>query len=82
MFLELTAETARTRTLVFAATMMPNEAVFFIGAWYHDELRKTGDGWRISRRRAERVYTHNFPEEYLPKHAPGNRLIDPDNASQ
>jgi ketosteroid isomerase-like protein len=74
IFSELTAGTARTRTLVFAATVTPGDAVFFIGAWYHDALRKTADGWRISHRRAERVYRHNLPEEYLPRNAPGNRL--------
>ena len=73
VFSELTETTARTRTLVTAATVTVKDVVFFIGAWYHDELRKTADGWRISHRRAELVYRHNLPEEYLPKNAPGNR---------
>jgi hypothetical protein len=73
IFLELNATTARTRTLTTAATVTLKDDVFFIGAWYHDELRRTSEGWRISYRRAERVFRHNLPEEFLPKNVPGNR---------
>ena len=59
--------------MVTAATVGHDEVVFFMGAYYHDDLRKTPDGWRICRRRAERVYIHNFPGAYDPKSVPANR---------
>jgi hypothetical protein len=72
-FLELTADAARTRTLVAAATTTLDDVVFFLGGWYHDTLRKTGEGWRIAARRAERAYVHNFPGSFVPQEAPANK---------
>ena len=39
-----------------------NEHVYFCGLWYHDELVKTPDGWRIRERREERAYKFNRPD--------------------
>jgi ketosteroid isomerase-like protein len=62
-FHEMTDTTARTSCMTYAATVMHDGTVFFIGAWYHDELRKTVDGWRISARVAAKVYDHNTPAD-------------------
>ena len=32
------------------------QKVWFIGLWYHDELVRTPDGWRISHRHEEKCY--------------------------
>jgi 3-phenylpropionate/cinnamic acid dioxygenase small subunit len=63
--LELTGDTAKTRTICFNPMVMETdgkEHVFFCGLWYRDELVRTADGWRISRRYEERSYTYNQPE--------------------
>jgi len=74
IFRELTPTKARTSTMVSAATVTLEDVVFFTGAWYHDEMRKTPQGWRIAHRRAERIYLHNFPGMFVPEDAPGNKL--------
>ncbi len=42
--------------------------VGFHGLWYLDEYVRTPDGWRISRRKEERSFSHNFPGE-IPRRA-------------
>jgi 3-phenylpropionate/cinnamic acid dioxygenase small subunit len=37
--------------------------MFFQGLWYVDELVRTPDGWKISKR-AERDYFHNMPPDF------------------
>jgi ketosteroid isomerase-like protein len=37
--------------------------MFFQGLWYLDELVRTGDGWKISKR-AEADYFHNMPPDF------------------
>jgi hypothetical protein len=71
-FLELNEHSAKTRTMVTAATTMLDETVFFLGGWYHDTLKKTAQGWRIAARRAERTYVHNFPGSFSPQQSPAN----------
>jgi 3-phenylpropionate/cinnamic acid dioxygenase small subunit len=52
VFLDLTAETARTRTMALITWLMSGEMIANI-AWtgvYIDDWRKTEGGWKISRR--------------------------------
>jgi uncharacterized protein (TIGR02246 family) len=52
MFLELTADTARTRTMTLVTQMPEGETVASVG-WtgiYEDDWRKTSSGWKMSRR--------------------------------
>jgi hypothetical protein len=65
-FLELTDTEARTRTACFAPTVQKDGRVFFVGVWYHDTLRRTEEGWKVSARTTERVYFHNLPENFEP----------------
>jgi hypothetical protein len=43
-------DTARSRTMCFNPMVMGGDAVYFCGLWYEDELVRTDDGWRMSRR--------------------------------
>jgi hypothetical protein len=61
-FHEVGQFTALTSTLCTATTKPKEGASFQIGCWYHDELRRTDQGWRIRRRKAERVF-HTFATE-------------------
>ena len=36
--------------------------MFFLGLWYVDEYRRTGSGWRISRRTEEKSWVFNTPD--------------------
>lgn len=36
--------------------------VFMLGLWYVDEYRRTGAGWRISRRMEEKSWIFNVPD--------------------
>jgi hypothetical protein len=67
--LDLGEGTARSRIAVLAPVVAEVDAqphVFFTGAWYHDELRRMPEGWRIHHRRTERVYFHNLPPGFTP----------------
>ena len=67
--LELDESTARSRIAVLAPVVADVDGkphVFFTGAWYHDELRRTDEGWRIHRRDTEKVYFHNLPPGFAP----------------
>jgi ketosteroid isomerase-like protein len=55
-FHEVVEDYARTSTLVYATVVPKNAQLFHIGAWYHDELGRTADGWRIRTRKAEFVF--------------------------
>ena len=63
-FVELGDDTARTRTICLAPTVLHDEQVFFTGVWYHDVLRRTTEGWRIKERYTEKVYFHNQPSGF------------------
>jgi ketosteroid isomerase-like protein len=63
---EVTATTARTSTLVTATSVPKGAPPFQTLAWYHDHLRKTKDGWRISKRLCEKVYDTNPVKEFTP----------------
>lgn len=36
------------------------QKVIFVGIWYHDEWRRTDDGWRISKRAQQLGYFHGL----------------------
>ncbi len=59
-------DTATARTLChnpmwFQPDAAGEQAVMFVGLWYHDTLVRTPDGWRISARRQERGYLYGLP---------------------
>ena len=37
-----------------------SQKVIFVGIWYHDEWRRTDDGWRISKRAQQLGYFHGL----------------------
>lgn len=59
---DLDGDSARARTsclnpMVIDAEAPPNAAVWLIGLWYDDELRRTASGWRFTSRAQDRCYT-------------------------
>lgn len=48
-------DTATSRTICFNPMVM-GEQVYFVGLWYVDEFRRTGDGWRMTRRVEEKCF--------------------------
>ncbi len=61
-------DTARGRTMCHNPMEMPLKAggsqVAFYGLWYVDELVRTANGWRISKRVEEPGYIYNVPAEF------------------
>ena len=58
----LTGDTASSKCLLFNPMVMDRDGVshtLFIGAWYHDELVRTENGWRISKRSQRLAFFHN-----------------------
>ncbi len=43
-----------------------DERVVISGIWFHDEMRRDAEGWRISRRYEELAWRHNFPGDFEP----------------
>jgi len=62
----VSATTARTSTLVTATSVPKSAPPFQTLAWYHDDLRKTKDGWRICKRVCEKVYDTNTVKDFTP----------------
>ena len=60
---------ATTRCICFNPMRMPlpglpqPQTVFF-GLWYIDELLRTPDGWRITRRSEEKCFDFNLPAQF------------------
>jgi hypothetical protein len=61
-------DTASARTLcdnpMWLQDQDGSERVVFVGLWYHDELVRTADGWRISARRQQKGYLHGLSERW------------------
>ena len=58
----LSGETATSKCLLFNPMVMDRDGTphtLFIGAWYHDELVQTAQGWRISSRSQSLAFFHN-----------------------
>lgn len=64
--LKLDGDRAKSRTILFNPMVYRKtdgeDQIFFIGLWYHDELVRTADGWRITSRREQMSYSYNTPE--------------------
>jgi ketosteroid isomerase-like protein len=60
-------DTASARTICHCPVVLDRgdgeTEMFFQGLWYVDELVRTSDGWKISKR-AERDYFHNMPPDF------------------
>jgi len=58
--LTLSGDTATARTIVFNPMGTPNKSgslhIFYVGAYYNDELVRTSDGWRIQQRYEEQAF--------------------------
>ena len=65
-FHHVTADSARTSTLVTATSVPKGGSPFQTYAWYHDELRRTSAGWRICARKCQRVYDTNPVKNFTP----------------
>lgn len=55
-FHEVTRDTARTSIMVSSNNRTTEGDMFQVNGWYHDELRRTNEGWRISRRDFELLF--------------------------
>ena len=67
---ELDGDHARTRTAVYNPMFFANpdgsRHHFAVGAYYVDEMVRTPEGWRISRRREDHAFTEgSFPPELV-----------------
>lgn len=63
--IRITGNAARTRTILFNPMVMEHdgeERVFFIGLWYHDDLVRTAEGWRIQHRVEQKSWSYNQPD--------------------
>ena len=62
---EIDGDTAKAKTICHNPMVMPvgddKVQVFYCGLWYVDELVRTPDGWRITKRVEEKSYVHNMP---------------------
>lgn len=65
----LEGDAARCRTILFNPMAVEKDGVrevFFVGAWYVDELVRTASGWRIRKRSEEGGFFHNLPAWFQP----------------
>ena len=64
--IELDGDAAKGRVMCFnpMEMSMPDGGTqtYLLGLWYVDEYRRTGDGWRISRRVEEKSWVFNAPD--------------------
>ena len=62
--IEIDGDTAKVKTICHNPMVMPmgeELIVFTCGLWYVDELVRTADGWRISKRVEESSYMKDMP---------------------
>jgi len=65
----LEGDHATARTMQYIAVKLVHggeERVVISGIWFHDELLRTTEGWRIHKRYEELAWRHNFPPNYAP----------------
>lgn len=64
--LQLAGDAASGRVMCFNPMVMAmpegGQQTYFLGLWYLDEYRRTGEGWRISRRVEEKSWVFNTPD--------------------
>ena len=62
---DIDGDTATAKTICHNPMVMPlgddKVQVFYCGLWYVDELVRTPEGWRITKRVEEKSYVHNMP---------------------
>jgi 3-phenylpropionate/cinnamic acid dioxygenase small subunit len=67
MLIEIDGDTASARTVCHCPVVLDSGGgeteTFFQGLWYVDELVRTPEGWKISKR-SERDYFHNMPRGF------------------
>ena len=66
--IEFGGDTARVRTMQYIAVKMEGPdgvRVVFSGIWFRDEVTRTPDGWKISKRHEELAWRHNFPTNFV-----------------
>jgi hypothetical protein len=65
--IEIDGDSASARTICHCPVVLDRgdgeTQMFFQGLWYQDELVRTPDGWRISKR-VEADYFHNMPPDF------------------
>ena len=67
--LAINGDDATARSILFNPMVIDENGtarVMFVGMWYVDKLIRTEAGWRISERREEASYFHNFPRDFTP----------------
>lgn len=65
--IRIKGDTATCRTILFNPMVFEEDGgktVFFVGAWYLDDLVRTEAGWRISKRIETQGYMHNTPKAF------------------
>jgi len=65
--ISIDGDIATARTAVYNPMVIPQKGqphVFFVGLWYCDELIRTDEGWRISKRSEEVSHFHNLPDGF------------------
>lgn len=64
----LDGDTGRARSMCHNPMVIGREGdntqTAFFGLWYADELVRTPQGWRLSKRVVEGCYVHNLPEDF------------------
>ncbi|MDH5171924.1 MAG: nuclear transport factor 2 family protein, partial [Gammaproteobacteria bacterium] len=64
--IEVDGDTATGRVMCFNPMQMAlpggGSQTFFLGLWYLDQYRRTGDGWRICRREEVKSWVFNTPD--------------------
>lgn len=67
--IRLDGDRAEIRTMQYIAVKMTasdGERVVFSGIWFQDEVARTEQGWRITKRYEELAWRHNFPPDFAP----------------
>lgn len=67
--IRLDGDRAEIRTMQYIAVKMTTsdgERVVFSGIWFADEVARTEQGWRITKRYEELAWRHNFPPDFAP----------------
>ena len=65
----LDGDRAECHTICHNPMIFPREGrpdvLYYCGLWYHDQLVRTADGWRIAERGEEKCYLATLPDAHL-----------------
>lgn len=67
--IRLNGDRATATTMLFNPMLLRREGgdeIFFVGLNYRDELVRTAEGWRISKRVEADVWMKDFPKDFTP----------------